>query len=403
MSETPAYLIVGAGLTGAVIARVLADAGLHCHVLEEHRHVGGHCHTERDAVTGILMNRYGPHTLHSDKPEIWNFVERFVEIFPYQHRKQAWAGGRLFPFPINLATLRQFFGQDFTPDSAREFLRAEAEPLARSPANFEEAALASVGRKLYDAFFRGYTLKHWGRDPTQLPASIFARVPVHFDAARNVYHHARQGQPVGGYTHLVERMLDHPNVRVEIGRPFNDAAQHVGYRHVFYSGPIDRYFGWRFGRLAYRTLDFRHERSVGEYQQCGTVNHCDLAVPHTRVAEHKHFFAWERHEETIYSFEYSRECGANDTPFYPVQLARDEDRFLEYVRLARNETNTSFVGRLGTYRYIDMDAAIDEAIAAAKHTLDALRTGAQLPALFADPARVELSAGTESTRPEERV
>ena len=135
----------------------------------------------------------------------------------------------------------------------------------------------------------------------------------------------------------------------------------------FIQGRSTATFDWRFGRLAYRTLDFRHERGVGEYQQCGTVNHCDLAVPHTRVAEHKHFFAWERHEETIYSFEYSRECGANDTPFYPVQLARDEDALLsKYVRLARNETNTSFVGRLGTYRYIDMDAAIDEAIAAAQ-------------------------------------
>ncbi len=403
MSEKPAFLIVGAGLTGAVLARVLADAGLHCHVLEEHHHVGGHCHTERDPATGILMNRYGPHTLHSDNPEVWNFVERFVQIFPYQHRKQAWAGGRLFPFPINLATLSQFFVRDFTAASAREFLQAQAEPVALPPANFEEAALASIGRKLYQAFFRGYTVKHWGRDPTELPASVFGRIPVHFDNARNVYHHARQGQPIGGYTHLVERMLDHPNIRVEIGRPVDDAAQHPGYRHVFYSGPIDRYFHWRFGRLAYRTLEFRHERGIGEYQQCGTVNHCDLDVPHTRVAEHKHFFGWEQHEETIYSFEYSRECGTDDTPFYPVRLARDDALFAKYVELARGETNTSFVGRLGTYRYIDMDAAIDEAIAAGSRAIESLRNGTRVPAFFGDQIRDEPPAGAKLIGQAERV
>jgi UDP-galactopyranose mutase len=190
---------------------------------------------------------------------------------------------------------------------------------------------------------------------------VFARLPIHFTNARNVFHHTQQGQPVGGYTHLVEQMLDHPNIRVTLRRSFEPHADHGQYRHVFYSGPIDRYFDHRFGRLAYRTLDFEFERGVGLFQECGSVNHCDLETPYTRVTEHKHFWEWEEHEETVYSFEFSRECGKDDAPYYPITLIEENRRYMQYVALAQQESGVSFVGRLGTYRYIDMDVAIGEA------------------------------------------
>jgi UDP-galactopyranose mutase len=389
--DTPRFLIVGAGLTGAVIARQLAEAGLHCKVIDELGHVAGHCHTSRDPETGILVHRFGPHTLHSDRLEIWNFVERFVEIHPYRHRKQAWVRGQLLPIPINLQTINEFFGQNLTAEEAPEFLRRQAEPLPHPPRNFEEAALSTVGRKLYEGFYRGYTTKQWGRDPTEIPAFVFRRLPVHFGTDRNVFHHARQGQPVGGYTHLVERMLDHANIDVQTGCTFDAAFDRTPYRHLFYSGPIDRYFDRRLGRLPYRTLDFEHARGDGEFQSCGTVNYCDVDTPYTRVAEHKHFWAWERNDRTIYSFEYARECGPRDTPYYPVPSIRRNRAFEDYVALARTEPGVSFVGRLGTYRYIDMDVAIGDAMDAARRTIEAMRTAAPIPAFFVDPLAGRIS------------
>jgi UDP-galactopyranose mutase len=211
---------------------------------------------------------------------------------------------------------------------------------------------------------------------------VFGRLPIHFANDRNVYHHTQQGQPVGGYTHMVGCMLDHPKIEVTLKRSFNLAFDKSEYSHVFYSGPIDRYFDWRFGRLAYRTLEFEVERSVGKYQDCGTVNYCDLEVPYTRIAEHKHFSEWEKHEETVYSFEFSRECGHNDIPYYPVPLIEENTRYMQYVDLARNEPSVSFVGRLGTYRYLDMDVAIGEAMDAGSRTIEAVKSGAPLPTFF---------------------
>jgi UDP-galactopyranose mutase len=396
MTNTTHFLIVGAGLTGAVIARQLADAGFHCDLFEERDHVAGHCHTARDRLTGILFNHHGPHTLHSDNPEIWRFLKRFVEIYPYQHRKQARVGNQLFPLPVNLQTLNQFFQQSLTADNASEFLRRQVELLPHSPQNFEEAALTTVGRRLYEAFYRGYTVKQWGRDPTELPAFVFERLPVRFDLNQNYFHHSRQGQPVGGYTHLVERILDHPKIHVQIGRVFDGADNRGTYRHLFYSGPIDRYFNWRFGRLAYRTLDFSHERGIGEFQSCGTVNYCDVDVPYTRVAEHKHFWGWERHEQTVVSYEFSRECGPADLPYYPVQLTSENSRFKNYVNLAKSETKISFVGRLGTFRYIDMDVAIGEALDAGTRTIEAIRAGAPIPTFFVEALQAHIGGRSKT-------
>jgi UDP-galactopyranose mutase len=386
--DAPRFLIVGAGISGAVLARVLAEAGGRCDVFEERTHVAGHCHTERDRETGVLVHRHGPHTLHSDSERVWEFLERFTAIHPYRHTKWACVGGELYPFPISLRTLSQFYGRPLGPDEARGLVAADAREAwpddSRAPSDFEEAALSRIGRPLYEAFYRGYTIKQWGRDPRQLPASTFSRLPVRFDEDDNYFHHDRQGQPVGGFTAMVERMLDHENIAVHQGRSFSSRTAVAGYHHVFYSGAIDRYFDWKHGRLAYRTLRFDEERGRGTLQERAVINYCDAEVPFTRVTEHKHFSEWENPELTVRSFEYSSDCQPGDTPYYPLRLASDRNCLDAYIATAKATSGVSFIGRLGTYRYIDMDVAISEAMDVAAAAMLAWRQEQAIPTFFVD-------------------
>ncbi len=387
--SVPRFLVVGAGLSGAVLARSLAEAGCYCDVFEERPYVAGHCHTARDDRTGVMVHRHGPHTLHTDDADIWSFVERFAEIYPYRHRKRALTGGELYVSPINLQTLNQFFHKALGPEEAKALVAEEAAPhaarLSAPPANFEEAGLARIGRRLYEAFYRGYTIKQWGTPPEDLPASVFGRVPVRFDYDDNYFHHSRQGQPVGGYSQLIGRMLEHPNIEVTVERPWSQEDDASAYRHVFYSGPLDRYFNWRHGRLSYRTLRFEDARFVGDHQGCAVINCCDDSVPYTRITEHKYFSPWEKTDETVVTYEYSADCGPADAPYYPLRLKGDRARLDAYVATARATKGVSFIGRLGTYRYIDMDVAIREAMQAAAATLAAVRSARPVPAFFVGP------------------
>lgn len=377
------FLIVGAGLTGAVTARILADGGHECDVLEEDDFVAGNCHTRQDEKIGILMHYFGPHTLHTDRQEVWEFLERFIEFHPYQHRKQAWVKGECYPFPINLNTINKFFGTHFNSQEASNYIAEQSTPYATAtPENFEQAALAAVGFDLYEGYYKGYTKKQWGRDPTTLPPFLFRRLPLHLDDSNNVFHHARQGQPVGGYTLMVERILKHPNIKVHTGTPFDRRFNTSPYKHTFYSGPIDRYFDWHYGALPYRTLDFKHEHHKGTFQECGTENYCDIEVPYTRIAEHKHFWPWENHENTVITYEFSHEFQPGDRPYYPVRLTAGNHLFDKYVTMAEAEPNMSFVGRLGTYRYLDMDQAIGEAMHSAFSTLKIVQNRAEIPTFF---------------------
>ncbi len=358
-------------------------------VFEERPDVGGHCRTVRDSETGVLVHREGPHTLHSDDQDVWAFVERFAEIYPYRHLKRALTGGQLYVSPINLQTLNQFFARALGPEEARELVAAEAAPYATGlngpPANFEEAGLATIGKRLYDAFYRGYTIKQWGVEPRDLPARVFARVPVRFDYNDNYFRHSRQGQPVGGYSRLIEEILRHPGIDVSLGRAYDPAAAPGDWRHVFYTGPIDRYFGWRHGRLPYRTLRFEDVRARGIRQGCAVVNCCDQSVPYTRITEHKFFAPYEEHEDTLVSYEYASDCGPSDTPYYPLHIGGNREVFDAYAASARATPGVSFLGRLGTFRYIDMDVAIREAMDAGARTLAAMHASAPIPTFFVDP------------------
>ncbi len=360
--------MAGAGLSCAVIARELAAAGHRVEVFESRGHMGGNCHTRRDPETGILVHACGPHIFHTDDDEVWAYVNRFGAFRPYVHRVMAVAAGRVYRLPINLQTINQFFGKDLSPEEARRFIAGQAEPAISEARNFEEQALRSVGRELYEAFFAGYTRKQWGCEPSALPASVFNRLPIRFTDDDRYFSHRHQGIPAEGYTAMIGNMLEHPNIRVHLRSPF-EPGMAGRFDHAFYSGPLDSYYGCDLGRLPYRTLDFERFDAAGDYQGCAVVNHCAAEVPYTRVSEHKHFAPWETHERTVCFREVSRDCGPDDVPYYPVHLAGGSATLDAYLDRARKEAGVTFVGRLGSFRYLDMDAAVRAALDAARRFL----------------------------------
>lgn len=383
MSITPEYAIVGAGFSGAVLARQFAEAlPGRILVIDEREHAAGNCHTERDRATGVMIHRYGPHIFNTDREDVWNYVNRFGAFRPFTNRVKAVSRSGVYSLPVNLLTINQFFGRKFTPEQARDFLAARAEKSPIPPRNFEEQALQMIGRELYEEFFQGYTKKQWGCDPTELPASILKRLPVRFSYDDNYYMARFQGIPEEGYSAVISRMLDHPRIEVRLGQPYEMALEQE-VRHVFYTGPIDRYFEYALGPLGYRTVLFERGETRGDYQGNAVINYTEPSVPHTRIHEHKHFAPWEEHERTVYFRETSIETGPKDTPYYPKRLAPDLDLLTRYQELARARTRVSFLGRLGTYRYLNMDQAIGEALDFAAAAMPEIRNteGTASPAL----------------------
>ena len=376
--------IIGAGFSGAVLARELAESGYQCHVFDSRSHVAGNCHTERDLESGVLVHKYGPHIFHTDNTRVWEYLNRFAQFMPYTNRVKATTEGQVFSLPINLHTINQYFGKTMSPTEARQFIDSQADLTIEDPKTFEEQALRFVGPALYEAFFKGYTQKQWGCSPTKLPASILKRLPVRFNYDDNYFFHKYQGMPKDGYTGIVENILDHSNIELQLGAFFR-RDQSATFDHVFYSGPLDGYFDFHLGRLGYRTLDFKEIRAEGDFQGCAVMNYGDETVPYTRIAEHKYFSPWEEHSKTICFAEYSRECGEGDIPYYPIRLMEEQEMLKRYVELANREKNVSFVGRLGTYRYLDMDVTVAEALSAAEQFLSLRESGQPAPAFFVAP------------------
>lgn len=379
-------LLVGAGLSGAVIGRCLAEAGHDVAIADARTHVGGNCHTERDADTGVLLHVYGPHIFHTDDAEVWAYVNSFTRFLPYRNRVKTTARGAVYSLPVNLHTINQFFGRSFRPDEARAFIAEQADRTITAPQNFEEQALAFVGRDLYEAFFRGYTEKQWGCAPAELPAAILKRLPLRFNYDDNYFFHRFQGMPEAGYTRMIENILDHPNITVSLNATIRPGDSRMAATdHVFWSGSLDGYFGYRLGRLGYRTLDFERFTAQGDWQGCAVMNYADADVPWTRITEHKHFAPWERHEGTVCYREYSRACTPGDIPYYPIRLVAEKALLRDYVSLAESTAGVTFVGRLGTYRYLDMDITIREALDTARAFLSHAADGTQMPAFATRP------------------
>lgn len=376
--------VVGAGFSGAVIARELALVGHAVDVFDKRDHVAGNCHTHRDADTGIMLHEYGPHIFHTSNQVVWDYIQQFDTFIPFVNRVKANTGGKMYSLPINLLTINQFFGECFNPAQAEAFLATLGDKSMESPLTFEQQALRFIGPALYHAFFEAYTIKQWGMHPSALPASILKRLPLRFNYDDNYYASRYQGMPLHGYTHIVENMLRQASINLHLGARF-DPATAPEYAHVFYSGPINEWFNNCHGRLAYRTLDFEREWHRGDYQGNAVINYCDQSVPWTRISEHKHFSPWEQHADTVIFKEYSRECGEQDTPYYPVRLAEDKSQLADYIALAQAEKQVTFVGRLGTYRYLDMHVTIAEALDVARHYLHCQANGLAMKPFMIDP------------------
>ncbi|HIC8745959.1 TPA: UDP-galactopyranose mutase [Klebsiella aerogenes] len=371
-------LIVGAGFSGAVIGRLLAESGHKVTIIDSRPHVAGNCYSERDNETGVMVHTYGPHIFHTDNAEVWEYINQYTEMMPYVNRVKTTVNGQVFSLPINLHTINQFFHTTCSPEEARKLIDEKSDKTIEEPATFEEQALRFVGKELYEAFFKGYTIKQWGMSPSELPASILKRLPVRFNYDDNYFNHKYQGMPKDGYTVIVDRILDHENISVVLNTLFNEDSR-GDYDHVFYSGALDGFYNYDLGRLGYRTLDFEAFRTEGDYQGCAVMNYGEQKVPYTRITEHKYFAPWESHEKSICYREFSRSCEPEDIPYYPIRQVGEMAMLQNYLDRAEKETNITFVGRLGTYRYLDMDVTIAEALETGRIYLKSLEQNTVMP------------------------
>ncbi|HEU0223655.1 MAG TPA: UDP-galactopyranose mutase, partial [Paracoccaceae bacterium] len=312
-------------------------------------------------------------------------VNRFGEMMPYVNRVKTTVRGRVYLMPINLHTINQFFGTAMSPRQAQEHIRSMARNDIEEPQNFEEQALKFVGDDIYRAFFYGYTKKQWGTEPRDLPASILKRLPLRFTYDDNYFDHPHQGMPREGYSAIVARILDHPLIELRLRCRYEELGE--SFAHVFYAGPLDRYFGHALGRLGYRTLDFEPVIADGSFQGSAVMNYGDEDVPYTRISEHKYFAPWEEKSfaSTIAFYEYSRFCGPNDIPYYPIRLVDEKAMLQKYVERAEAEPGVTFLGRLGTYAYLDMDVTIARALETVARVLPLLREGLPPPVFVHRP------------------
>ena len=361
--------VVGSGFFGLTVAeRCAAELGLRVLVIERRSHIGGNAYSEPEPQTGIEVHRYGAHLFHTSNERVWDYVNGFTSFTGYQHRVFSVYKGRVYPMPINLGTICEYFGKVCSPDEARALIAEQAAEVAPgTAANLEQKAISLIGRPLYEAFIRGYTAKQWQTDPADLPPEIITRLPVRYTFDNRYFSDTFEGLPVDGYTAWLERMADHPRIEVQVNTEFADLRSDlVGHVPVVYTGPLDGYFDYAAGDLGWRTLDFELEvLPTGDFQGTPVMNYADEDVPYTRIHEFRHFHPerdWYPKDSTVIMREYSRFAVRGDEPYYPINTAADRERLRAYRELADREPGVLFGGRLGTYQYLDMHMAIASAL-----------------------------------------
>jgi UDP-galactopyranose mutase len=367
IAESP-IVIIGAGFFGLTIANLVAEElGISVTILESRENIGGNAYAYIEKETGIEVHKYGSHLFHTSNIRVWDFVNKFSEFNSYQHRVFTRHQGVLHPIPINLLTIRQIFGGDFNPQEAASIVKKDlVEFDTSSESNFESKAIATIGPKLYNSLIYGYTQKQWQTDPKLLPESVFGRLPVRFSLDSNYFNDAYQGLPREGYESLFNNMVASPLIKIFCNTDYFGLKDGLDLKDkvVIYTGPIDRYFDYKYGLLNWRTLDFELEiLDVSDFQGAAVINEADLDVAHTRTHEFKHLHPeWKpKNNKTIIMREFSRMATENDEPYYPVNTLEDREKLAQYRILAAQETNTYFGGRLGSYQYLDMHMAIASA------------------------------------------
>jgi UDP-galactopyranose mutase len=351
------YLIVGAGFAGSVLAERLA-AGSNKKVLicDKRPHIGGNAYDHYND-DGILVHKYGPHIFHTNSREVFEYLSRFTEWRSYQHRVLACVDGQLVPIPINLDTINQLYGLNLTSFQVEEFFSTVAEPREQIRTS-EDVVVSRVGRELYEKFFRGYTRKQWGLDPSELDASVTARVPTRTNRDNRYFTDTYQAMPKHGFTRMFENMLDHPNIKVMLNCDYREIERIVPYREMIYTGPVDAYFDYRYGRLPYRSLEFKHETHDAEvFQSAPVVNYPNEQL-FTRITEFK-YLTGQEHKKTSIVYEFPQ---AEGDPYYPVPRKENAELYAKYKQLADAKEGVHFVGRLATYKYYNMDQIVAQAL-----------------------------------------
>lgn len=356
------YLIAGAGFAGAVVAERMASLGKKVLVIDRRKHIGGNAydHANED---GLLVHRYGPHIFHTNSEQVFDYLSKFTSWRSYEHRVLASVDGKLVPVPINQDTVNTLYGLKLKTEAEVEaFFASRAEPRT-SIRTSEDVVVSKVGRDLYEKLFRNYTRKQWGKDPSELDALVTARIPVRTNRDDRYFTDRYQAMPKHGFTHMFENMLDHRNITIELGCDYRDVMPKVKFKEVIYSGPVDEFFGFRFGELPYRSLRFEHKTLKKEFLQPVAVVNYPNDHAYTRVTEFKHLTG-QAHRQTSVVYEYP---AAEGDPYYPVPTPENAALYKRYAELAAATPNVHFVGRLATYRYYNMDQVVAQALTLCKH------------------------------------
>jgi UDP-galactopyranose mutase len=362
------YLVVGAGFAGAVLAERLAQAaGKRVLIVDKRPHIGGNAYDHYDDA-GILVHKYGPHIFHTNSRDVFEYLSAFTDWRPYQHRVRAWVDGQLLPIPINLDTVNMLYGSNLTSFGLEKFFESVAEPCAQVRTS-EDVIVGKVGRELYQKFFRNYTRKQWDLDPSELDAAVTARVPVRTNRDDRYFTDTYQAMPLRGYTRMFERMLTHPNIRILLNTDYREIRNMIPFGEMIYTGPIDEFFGFRFGKLPYRSLEFRFETlDRARFQDAPVVNYPN-ENPYTRCTEFKYLTGQEHHKTSVV-YEYPR---AEGDPYYPVPRPENAAMYRQYHALADATPGVHFSGRLATYKYYNMDQVVAQSLTVFKKLTGAVR------------------------------
>jgi UDP-galactopyranose mutase len=354
------YLVVGAGFAGSVLAeRLAAGLGKRVLLIDRRPHIGGNAYDHYND-DGLLIHRYGPHIFHTNSQSVADYLSRFTKWRPYMHKVLASVDGQLVPIPINRTTVNRLYGLSLDEAGVSAFLKQRAEPVAEVRTS-EDVVVSVVGRELYELFFRGYTRKQWGMDPSELDKAVTLRVPTRTNDDDRYFGDSFQAMPLHGYTRMFENMLDHPNIKIMLNTDYREVLGEVNYDNLIFTGPVDEFFDYRFGKLPYRSLRFRHETvDQAEFQPVAVVNYPGEDVPYTRITEYKHLTGQIHNSKTSLTYEFP---AAEGDPYYPVPKTENAELYRKYQTLADATPNVHFVGRLATYRYYNMDQVVGQALA----------------------------------------
>lgn len=365
------YLIIGSGLYGSVFAHEAAKKGHKVTLIEKRNHIAGNIYTKE--VDGIQVHQYGAHIFHTSNKKVWDYVQQFAEFNRYTNSPVANYKGKMYNLPFNMNTFSQMWGVR-TPQEALDKINKQRQEMAgKEPQNLEEQAISLIGRDIYEKLIKGYTEKQWGRSATDLPAFIIKRLPVRLTYDNNYFNDDYQGIPIGGYTKMVEKMLDHPNIEVKLNTDFFDKKDEYlnNFDKVVYTGMIDKFFDCQLGELEYRSLRFEtEEKNIDNYQGNAVINYTEREIPYTRIIEHKHFeFGKGDKDKTIITREYPAEWKRGDEPYYPVNNELNNELYKKYQELAKKENKVIFGGRLGQYKYYNMDQVIAESLKSVENSI----------------------------------